>query len=263
MKNFSINAAFSFAWQRYKEHWWLLSSSYAIVLVLSCLFSALEQQARGYMLLPAVVGLLNAVVSVVLGIGILVIVFKVARGERADYNDLLNRTEVFFKYFGTQILFGIMIGATIISGVLLTLILFFFSKTGSLTESFSHPIATSAIVAIGLIGLAVLIVIGAIIAAFYFNQYAVVDRQVGPVEALSVSKNLTAGVRWKVLAFILIAGIVSVIGIIGFFVGLLVTLPLSALATVYVYDQLWRQTYQPDEIVSPDQDDASTNELHD
>jgi uncharacterized membrane protein len=259
MKNFSIHAAFSFAWQRYKEYWWFLSSSYAIVLLFSGLFSALEQHVRGYMLLPAVVGLLNTVVSVVLGIGIIGIVLKVARGERADYNDLLNRTEVFFKYLGTQILFGVLIGATVIFGLLLGFILFLLTKHGTFAEFFSHPVATGAISIIALVALVVLIVIGVIIATFYFNQYAVVDRQVGPIEALGVSKNLTAGVRWKVLGFILIAGIVSVIGIIGFFVGLLVTLPLAALATVHVYDELWRQTYQPDEVMTSDQEDNSTN----
>lgn len=67
-----------------------------------------------------------------------------------------------------------------------------------------------------------------------FYLMYIVDRKVGPMDALRSSWQLTAGNEWNILGFFLALLIISAIPILGF--------PLSAVATAVAYRHLERST---------------------
>ncbi len=77
-----------------------------------------------------------------------------------------------------------------------------------------------------------------VLAAFGFFPYFVVDKQAGPVEALQESARITKGYRWQVLGLMIAMILLNMLGILLFFVGILVTAPLSILIMTTAYRKL-------------------------
>ena len=89
------------------------------------------------------------------------------------------------------------------------------------------------------IGLILLIVPGMIAAyMFFFTGYLIVDRNRGPIEAMQESRALTDGYKLDLFIFSLGLGLVNLAGALCVVVGLLVSMPVTLMATVYVYRRL-------------------------
>lgn len=96
------------------------------------------------------------------------------------------------------------------------------------------------LVIVGL-GLILLIVPGIILALVFFaSGYLVVDKRLNPIQALKESARLTKGNRWKIFLLGLSIAVLMIIGMIPLFLGLLVTAPIAAMASVHAYKQLSR-----------------------
>ncbi len=92
-----------------------------------------------------------------------------------------------------------------------------------------------------LVGLVLLIVPGIILAlALSFTGYLVVEKGLNPIAALKESMRLTKGNRWKLFLLGLAIFVLTVIGMIPLFLGLLVIGPVSMLAGVHAYRSLER-----------------------
>lgn len=87
-----------------------------------------------------------------------------------------------------------------------------------------------------LLGLILLIIPGIIIGlALSFATYLVVDRGLGPVAAVKESWRLTSGNRWRLFLFVLLIVLMNIGGLLLVVVGLLVTMPVSMIASVHAY----------------------------
>jgi uncharacterized membrane protein len=94
-----------------------------------------------------------------------------------------------------------------------------------------------------MVGLLLLIIPGFIVAyMFLYVGYLVVDRQLGPIEALQESRVVTSGVKLDLFLFSLVVGVMNVIGAICLLVGLFVTIPVTLMASAYVYRRLSPRT---------------------
>lgn len=93
-----------------------------------------------------------------------------------------------------------------------------------------------------IIGFLLFIVPGIIVSLmFLFAGYIVVDRDLGPIEALRESKRLTDGYKWMLLRLTLLMLLLNIAGALCVLIGLLVTVPVSALALVHAYRTLSSQ----------------------
>ncbi len=91
------------------------------------------------------------------------------------------------------------------------------------------------------LGFILLIVPGIIWALRYaFVQYLVIDRGLDVSAALKESARITSGHKWQLLGFFLLLVLVNILGAICLIVGLLISVPVSALATVHAYRTLSR-----------------------
>ncbi len=94
-----------------------------------------------------------------------------------------------------------------------------------------------------IVGLVLLIVPGIIAAlALIFATYLVIDRNLGPIEALKESMRLTKGHRWNLFLLALSLILLNVLGAIALLVGLLVTIPVSLFAVAHAYRTLAKQS---------------------
>jgi uncharacterized membrane protein len=76
---------------------------------------------------------------------------------------------------------------------------------------------------------------------YVFTPFIVIDRGMKPFEALRESRRITNGHKWQLLLFFLVLGGVNILGALCILIGLLVTVPISGLATVYAYRYLERE----------------------
>jgi uncharacterized membrane protein len=89
------------------------------------------------------------------------------------------------------------------------------------------------------IGFICLIVPGIILAVgLAFVPYLVVERGLGPVEAMKESWRITKGHKWKLFQLGLVFLGICLLGIIAFIVGIFVALPVLAIAGAHAYRTL-------------------------
>ncbi|RJQ56362.1 MAG: hypothetical protein C4526_01930 [Nitrospiraceae bacterium] len=73
---------------------------------------------------------------------------------------------------------------------------------------------------------------------FSLFPYFIVDKGLGPVQALKASAEATTGAKWDLFLFGLLLGLINVAGALCFLVGLFATVPTSMIAYAYVYRKL-------------------------
>jgi uncharacterized membrane protein len=79
-------------------------------------------------------------------------------------------------------------------------------------------------------------------AQFYTASFLVVDRGTKALDAFKTSSKITNGAKWDLGVFASVTLLVNLLGALLFGVGLLVSLPVTTLAGVFVYRKLLEQT---------------------
>ena len=205
MDMLSVTGALSYGWKTFRARpWFFVQAGILLLLVnlgISLVQSVFEAGAElGDGVVVAVIGLASAVfgmaVSFLVSMGETAFFLKAHdRVESASLKDLWH-PQPFWKFVGASVLAGIAI----------------------------------------LLGLILLIVPGIILGIlFMFVGYLVIDRGVGPVDALKQSWALTKGSRWKLFLLSLALLGINILGILALLVGLLVSVPVSFLATTHAY----------------------------
>lgn len=141
----------------------------------------------------------SLVLNAIIQAGIININLKFIDGGKGQYSHLFDKIAVFPQMILTFILYGVIVFA----------------------------------------GLILLIIPGIIWGVkFQFFPYLIVDKGLGPIEALKRSAELTQDTKLDVFFFNLLTGVFSFIGILFFFVGVFWTMPAAMLATAHAYRQL-------------------------
>jgi uncharacterized membrane protein len=71
-----------------------------------------------------------------------------------------------------------------------------------------------------------------------FFGWVIVDKEVGPFEAMQESWEMTRGAAWQLFLLWLVLFFVNILGCVALGIGLLVTIPLSVVAMGHVYRSL-------------------------
>jgi uncharacterized membrane protein len=210
--DFSTESALRFGWEMFKKRPWFFVGSTVVILLASGLInavtSAIDTALSGSAEEPSIVGgLLSLGLGTLLSMG--ATAFYLAAQDNPDTVDLsaLWHPQPFWKFLGASILFAIVIA----------------------------------------IGFVLLIVPGIIFALmFMFTTFVVIDRELGPIEAMKESHRITYGHKWSLLGFTLLLVLINLLGAIALLVGLLVTIPVSSLAVAHAYRVLSGGAPPPD-----------------
>ena len=163
--------------------------------------------------LSLIIRIASYVLSAIIGMGLIKICLRFCDGEKGEFSDLFSCYPLFFKYLIGSILYGLIV----------------------------------------VVGLILLIIPGIIWAIkFQFFDYLIIDKGLGPIDALEKSSEITSGIKLDLFSFAILIGIINLVGLLCLLVGLFVTIPITMVATAFVYRKLMPKMPQ-EYCMSPDQ----------
>jgi hypothetical protein len=83
-----------------------------------------------------------------------------------------------------------------------------------------------------------------LIVRWMFAELYVIDKGMRPLEALKASSVLTAGYKWKLTLFLLVAASLSVFGLLFLIIGAVVAFVVVEFAAIDIYKNLQKETPQ-------------------
>lgn len=195
MPTLSIKDCLGFGWRTFTSRPWILIGAGVVVFLIQMVLSIPEKIVEGGPL-ELPYALLSVVAALFIQMGTIHFILKAHDDSSSVKLDALWHPKPFWRFLGAAILMLLAI--------------------------------------VG--GLILLIVPGIIVAiALTFTLYLVIDKGLGPVEAMKESWRLTKGRRWKLFGLSLAIVGINLLGMLALFVGLVVTVPITMLATAHAY----------------------------
>jgi uncharacterized membrane protein len=212
-KTFSIKEALRFGWDTLQVNVVLYLKLLAVLIVLSlvpALILGKIATAAGG-LFGIALQFLNIVWQSILGMGVLKICLKLYDKQTVEFSDLWSSAPLILNYLITKFLF---------SGIVL-------------------------------VGFILFIIPGMIwLMQFYMSTYLVIDRGATPMQALKASSAITSGAKWDLGAFTTVSALLNIAGLLALGVGIMITLPVTMLASVHIYRTLLAKTPTANALIS-------------
>ncbi len=224
---FSIGKALSTGWHATKQRFWLYVAVSLTFLVISWTLSFILGFFANNTLLFAAVYVLDIAINFLLSIGIIKITIAAAQGGEVHYAMLFNGGALLWKFFLTNVVYGLLMLATIAPALILTL--------GAVALQWLN---TPVFVTLGVLWFATLIALIRVGIKYTYSTYFVVDKLAGPIDAIKGSGRITSGALVHLFCFSLVTALINIAGMIPLFLGLFVTIPLTGIASAYVYREL-------------------------
>jgi len=207
----SVRSSIQFGWQTFKERPWFLVGTGVLLVIIHTVLSLPDYApAQGAATASLALGILSFVaflLSFLVDLGTTNFMLRTHDNVGSVQLRDLWRPDLYWRYLGAVILVGLSV----------------------------------------LGGLILLIIPGIIFAlALSFASILVVDRGLGPIAAMKESMRLTKGYRWRLLLFFLALILLNVLGVLLLLVGLLVTMPISALAWLHIYRAIEKEKLSED-----------------
>lgn len=199
-KDFPRSEALRFGWETAKKNIRFFIVVLLITFGISFIFSTLDSSFEEEAVSPRfIIGILSWVVSSITSIGLIQICLNFVEKKESKYMDLFTHYDRTVNYMATSILYGLIVVAGLI-----------------------------------------LLVVPAIYwgVRFQFFSYLVTEKNLGPIEALKGSWNMTADHTWQLFVYGLIVMGINILGILAIFIGMFWTIPTTQLATAYLYKHL-------------------------
>src|SRR3989344_423203 len=199
MESFRIGEAIKYGWEKFKAHFLFMWMLLGTAWGIAILFDLLQKGAGKETWLGGLIGLAAIVAGFILELGLIRAYLDLDNGTEDKIAVLFSEYRLVWRYFGAALLYGIMV----------------------------------------VFGLILLIVPGVYLALKYqFFAYLIVDQNLGILDALKQSSEMTRDIKWKFFGFVLAVCGLNILGALALGIGLLVTIPVSIMAYVYVYRTL-------------------------
>ncbi len=202
-QKFSRGEAIRFGWETMKNN----LGFFIVILITGGLIYFVPDIIEGLLsakdsIILTTIGIASWVLSVVILMGLIKISLKFCDNEKTEFTDLFCCFPLFFKYLFGSTLYRLTV----------------------------------------LVGMILLIIPGIIWAIkFQFYGYFIVDKGLGPIEALKRSSEITKGAKWDLFVFNSLLLLINLLGAICLFIGLFATIPTTIIATAFVYRRLLSQ----------------------
>ncbi|MEP7162815.1 MAG: DUF975 family protein [Candidatus Moraniibacteriota bacterium] len=205
-KAISIKGALGFGWASFKTHWKFLLLALLFIYFLGGASNYLQ---KGFFKdIEPTASLIGAGMSIFLAwiyFNAMRTLLMIVDGKTPTLNELFVWDKSFITYLITSVIYGIVV----------------------------------------VVGFVLLVVPGIYFTLRYgMYTYVIVDKKLGPFEALRESARLTDGVKWQLLGLALASFGVMLLGLMAFLVGWFVALPVIAVAYAFVYRSLVNQSGQ-------------------
>jgi uncharacterized membrane protein len=197
----TVGSAVRYGWETFKRRPWFFVGASVVIfvayMIIGGISSGIDAVVGATPEDPSLIGgVVNFALSTLIGMG--VVAFYLAAHDNPDTVELsaLWHPQPFWKFLGASILVGLTIG----------------------------------------IGFVLLIVPGIIATLmFMFTTFIVIDRGLGPIEAMKESMRIGKGHLWMLLGLLAALLLIVLAGAVALFVGLLVAMPVATLAFAHAY----------------------------
>jgi uncharacterized membrane protein len=197
-KGFSKKEAINFGFDLAKKNLAFFVGLFLITLGIAVFMMALRLSAANAPFVAFVIWIIQTAIDLVIGIGLIHITLKFIDKKKAKYKDLF-----YYKPIVNYFLASLLTGLIIFGGFIL------------------------------------LIIPGIYFAVrLKYACYLVVDKNLSPVDAVKESWKITKGSVWNLFFFGIVLCLINILGFLCLIVGLFITVPLSMLATTFVYRKL-------------------------
>jgi membrane-anchored glycerophosphoryl diester phosphodiesterase (GDPDase) len=201
-KGFSKKEAINFGFELAKKNLFFFIVLFIITLGIAVIIGGLRLSAIHAPFVSFVIWLVQTVIDLVIGIGLIHISLKLIDKKKTVYKDLF-----YYKPIVNYFLASILTGLIVLGGLIL------------------------------------LIIPGIIFGIrLKYACYLIIDKNLSPVGAIKQSWKMTKGNVWNLFFFGILLGLINILGFFCLIVGLFVTVPLSMLATAFVYRRLLLQS---------------------
>lgn len=198
--NFTVGEAIKFGWEKMKKNFWFFVGLLIIIWLVQVIPTGIANYFKERIAILYVLLIIGAwIVQIIVKIGTLKITLDIADRGGASLNTLFSSAHLLGKFILGAIVYGLIV--------------------------------------IG--GLILFIVPGIIWAIKYqFFSYLIVDKNMGPLEAIKKSGEITSGNKGKLFSLAILFFLINIAGAICFVVGLFATIPTTMVAMAYVYRKL-------------------------
>ena len=203
-KDFSIGEAVQFGWNTMKANFGFFLGVLIVAWVIIAVPSAIAGKLQQESAgLAFLFNIIAIIVRLIVSIGLIRIALKFSDNEKPVFNDLFSFPPFFWRYLGGSILFGLIVFG----------------------------------------GMLLLIIPGIIwTIKFQYFGYCIIDKNLGPIDALKKSSAITNGIKWELFGFGIVLWLINLLGALVFIVGLFATVPTTLIAYAFVYRKLLEQT---------------------
>ena len=201
---FSKGEAISFGWNTMKNNLGFFIGLLIVYGLLLTVPSIIAGTAlEANVFLGVILYIADYALTIVISMGLVKIALRFCDNEKGKIGDLFSQYRLFFNYLLAFILYLLIV-----------------------------------------LGGYVLLIIPGIIwgIKFWFFDYFVIDKKLGPIEALKRSSAITRGVKWDLFVFFLMIFGINILGALALMVGLFATIPTTMVAWAFVYRKLLAQT---------------------
>ncbi len=204
-QKFSKKSALLFGWEVIKARFWFIMGLFwfNLIFMLAPEYISDIPDKMGitgiYVIYFFVFSIIFWIFSVIISIGFLHITYLFAKQREIVFYDLFSKSNKILNYILASFLYGI----------------------------------------ITLFGFVFLIIPGVVfMVRLQFYTYIVLEEDMGPIEALKRSWVITKGSGINLSLFWVLLILVNIIGALALVVGIVITIPLTMIATAYVYKKL-------------------------
>lgn len=209
-KYFNFTDVLGYGWRVMKANLWFFVGLGLVFLIISNLTTIVDVSLPHYNLpklafatAKVATSIVGWVINIILAIGLIKIALSFCDERKPKFSTLFDAWGCFWRYVGTTILYTL----------------------------------------IALSGFILLIVPGIIWAIkFSLCYYFVIDKGLGPIEALKASSRTTMSVKWDLFGFGILCGLINLLGILCLIVGIFAAYPTVIVANALIYRQLSAQT---------------------
>ena len=193
---FFISQLFSESWQIFKKRWLVLLGFLIGYIALSLIGNWANETLVKSMGMPVLFFLLYYLFSLVIGMGFTKILIKLSRDEDAGLSDFFAAAPYIIKYVLGNLLYMLIV----------------------------------------VVGILLLVVPGIVWAIKYmYIPYLIIDKGMGPLQAMRASAKMTNGVKWDLVGFSMASALLMYSGLILLIVGVFVTIPVAMIAMFRLY----------------------------
>jgi uncharacterized membrane protein len=197
---FSKREALAYGWKEMKKNFWMFAQIIIISLAVVGLTGLLGDYFKGR---NPINGALWSVISIFIqfavSAGIIAIILKINETGKAKIKDILVDPQTVIRYIIASVLYSLIV----IAGFILLIFPGFMWMM-----------------------------------SYHMFQYFIIDKKMGPIEALKESRKITKGSRWNLFFFFILAALMNLAGMLVFGIGLFVTVPVTAMSFVWIYKKL-------------------------